>query len=294
MSYILEALRKVERQRRVRAVPDLATVHGPSPARRVWVPVVLGVLLVNAGLLALLLWYRPWAPSALPPVPLAKAPAADVAGPPPAASDASALATPPGVGPPASSPAVAPAPPVVASAPSPAVTPAPSPGAAASGPGPTAGAPAPDVPAHMVPPAPAAPRVRVTVPASPGDAAVARDAATPEQSGTPERPAVAEPSPRDPAPTTGATPPPARPAPRAAVKATVPAGLPAPFRDAVSRLRLEALVYADSPKDRKVFINGRRYVEGDKLDDGIVVERIVEEGAVLSYLGHRYVLRHFR
>jgi hypothetical protein len=62
----------------------------------------------------------------------------------------------------------------------------------------------------------------------------------------------------------------------------------------VSRLRLEALVYADSPKDRKVFISGRRYVEGDKLDDGIVVERIVEEGAVLTYLGHRYVLRHFR
>lgn len=267
MSYILEALRKVERQRRVRAVPDLATVHGPSPARRVWVPVVVGVLLVNAGLLALLLWYRPWAPSAAPPAPLAKAPAADVAGPPPAASDASAPAPPPGAGPPAPSPAVAPAPPVVASAPSPAVTPAPSPGAAGSGPGPTAGVPAPaqqsgaaapDVPAPMVPPAPAAPRVRVTVPAPPGDAAAARDA------------------------------------PRAAVKATVPADLPAPFRAAVSQLRLEALVYADSPKDRKVFINGRRYVEGDKLDDGIVVERIVEEGAVLSYLGHRYVLRHFR
>jgi hypothetical protein len=74
----------------------------------------------------------------------------------------------------------------------------------------------------------------------------------------------------------------------------MPADLPSPFRDAVSQLRLEALVYADKPEDRKVFINSRRYVEGDKLDNGIVVERIVEEGAVLAYAGHRFVLRHFR
>ncbi len=53
-------------------------------------------------------------------------------------------------------------------------------------------------------------------------------------------------------------------------------------------------MYADNPKDRKVFISGRRYVEGDKLDSGIVVERIVEEGVVLSYAGQRHVLRHFR
>ena len=72
------------------------------------------------------------------------------------------------------------------------------------------------------------------------------------------------------------------------------ADLPEPFREALAQLRLEALVFADSPKDRKVFINGRRYVEGEKLEDGILVERIIEEGAVLSYGGHRYVLRHFR
>ncbi len=277
MSYILEALRKVERQRRVRAIPDLATVHGPSPARRFWRPVVLGVLLVHAGFLALLLWYRPWAPSVPPPPPLARAPAADVAGPPPAASEASAPATaPPDVGPPTSSPTVAPAPPVVAPAPPPAVVPAPSLGAASSGPGPTAGVVTSDVPA------PSAPRVRVTPPASPGDATAARDTATPEPTSTPERPGAAAPS--SPAP----------PAPRAAARAALPSDLPAPFRDAVSQLRLEALVYADSPKDRKVFINSRRYVEGDKLDNGIVVERIVEEGVVLSYAGHRFVLRHFR
>lgn len=72
------------------------------------------------------------------------------------------------------------------------------------------------------------------------------------------------------------------------------ADLPESFREAISQLRLEALVFADSPKDRKVFINGRRYVEGEQLEDGILVERIIEEGAVLSHGGHRYVLRHFR
>jgi general secretion pathway protein B len=89
--------------------------------------------------------------------------------------------------------------------------------------------------------------------------------------------------------------PPAATAPRRqAAKTTAVADLPEPFREAVSELRLEALVFADSPKDRKVFINGRRYMEGDKLEDGILVERIIEEGAILSHGGHRFVLRHFR
>ncbi|MGH7310237.1 MAG: general secretion pathway protein GspB [Candidatus Rokuibacteriota bacterium] len=289
MSYILEALRKVERQRRARTVPDLATVHSPSGARRVWVPVILAALLVNAGFLTLLLWYRPWASSG-PPPPLAQAPAADATGTPPAISGASAPA-PPVV---ASVPALTPAPPL---------TPTPSPGATSSGSGSTAGV---DSPAQQssaaVPEVPvsSAPRVRITVPVSPGDA-TARDAAAPEPSGTPERP-VADPGsssrpapgPAEPAPSPRVTPQPVEPAPRGAVRTAIPADLPAPFRAAVSQLRLEALVYADNPKDRKVFISGRRYVEGDKLDSGIVVERIVEEGVVLSYAGQRHVLRHFR
>jgi general secretion pathway protein B len=95
-------------------------------------------------------------------------------------------------------------------------------------------------------------------------------------------------------PATRTAPPAAGSATRETVKAAVPANLPPSFQAAVSQLRLEALVYAQSPGDRKVFINGRRYLQGDTLDDGILVEKIVEEGAVLSYRGHRYVLRHFR
>ncbi len=282
MSYILEALRKVERQRKVRTIPDLATVHGPSQARRLWMPVFFGALLVNAGFVALLLWYRPWASSEPLPPPLAQAPAADVAGTPPAVPEAPAP------------------PPAVASAP--ALTPAPSPGAASPGsttgvdsPAQQSSAATPDVPALSTP------RVRINVPASPGEATAARDAAAPEPSGTPERPVAVPgsssrpaPAPGELGPTPGATPQPARPTPSVAVKTAIPADLPAPFRAAVAQLRLEALVYADNPKDRKVFISGRRYVEGDKLDSGIVVERIVEEGAVLGYAGHRHVLRHFR
>jgi general secretion pathway protein B len=128
------------------------------------------------------------------------------------------------------------------------------------------------------------------LPAQPGSSAGATEPAPPRDdptSRTARRTAARQPE-RSPEP-------PAATAPRRqAAKTTAAADLPEPFREAVSELRLEALVLADSPKDRKVFINGRRYVEGDKLEDGILVERIIEEGAILSHGGHRFVLRHFR
>lgn len=283
MSYILEALRKVERQRRGRAIPDLATVHGPSAAgRRIWVPVVSGVLLVNAGLLALLLWYRPETPPAPSPTTQAEAPAADAAGPPPAASDAPASAAAAAAVPPGSPPSTEPAPAVVASAPSTAapvgaqpaepVSAPPAPPASASNERRIGGPEIPD-PGSSVRTAESGPRVRITVPGS--DAAREVEVARGAAAGTP-------------------APPPSAGSAGASVKAAVPADLPPSFRAAVSQLRLEALVYAQSPGDRKVFINGRRYLEGETLDGGILVEKIVEEGALLSYRDHRYVLRHFR
>jgi hypothetical protein len=70
--------------------------------------------------------------------------------------------------------------------------------------------------------------------------------------------------------------------------------MPASFRQALSRMRLEVLVYSDDPADRQVFINGRRYGQGERIDDTIVVEEIVSEGVVLSWAGHRHLLRHLR
>ncbi len=70
--------------------------------------------------------------------------------------------------------------------------------------------------------------------------------------------------------------------------------IPASFRQAVSGMRLEVLVYSDDPAGRQVFINGRKYVKGDRIDDTILVEDIVGEGVVLSWEGHRHFLRHLR
>jgi hypothetical protein len=91
------------------------------------------------------------------------------------------------------------------------------------------------------------------------------------------------------APTTPAAP--AAPDPAAP---DVPNELPAAFRDAVSQLRLQALVYSDDPQERRVFINGRGFSEGQRVDGGILIEEIRDEGVVLSYEGHRHVLRHRR
>jgi hypothetical protein len=85
---------------------------------------------------------------------------------------------------------------------------------------------------------------------------------------------------------------PAAPAPGPADSA--PSEVPAAFREAVAQLRLEALVYSDQPQERKVFINGRGYVQGQRLDGGILVEQILSEGVMLSYEGHRQILWHGR
>jgi general secretion pathway protein B len=63
MSFILDALKKSEQERRRREVPDLHTEHAPILARRPRIPwsLVIGLaLLLNAGLL--LWWLRPWQP----------------------------------------------------------------------------------------------------------------------------------------------------------------------------------------------------------------------------------------
>jgi hypothetical protein len=57
------------------------------------------------------------------------------------------------------------------------------------------------------------------------------------------------------------------------------------------RLTLDVLVYSEVPAERLVFINGRKYVEGQTLDGDAVVEQITPDGAVLQHQGKRIVLR---
>jgi general secretion pathway protein B len=55
-------------------------------------------------------------------------------------------------------------------------------------------------------------------------------------------------------------------------------------------MHLDIHVYAPVPADRFVFINMRKYVEGQKLQEGPVVERITRDGVVLNQQGLRFLL----
>ncbi|HEU4438633.1 MAG TPA: general secretion pathway protein GspB [Methylomirabilota bacterium] len=56
-------------------------------------------------------------------------------------------------------------------------------------------------------------------------------------------------------------------------------------------MKLEVLVYSDSAPHRFVFINGRKFTEGQRVDEGVVLERIQADSAVLSYQGQKFLLR---
>jgi len=50
------------------------------------------------------------------------------------------------------------------------------------------------------------------------------------------------------------------------------------------------VVYSEVPTERMVFIDGRRYAEGDRVDADTVVERITPQGAVVTRRGQRFTL----
>jgi general secretion pathway protein B len=60
------------------------------------------------------------------------------------------------------------------------------------------------------------------------------------------------------------------------------AGLPA--------LSVDLHIFSDEPAKRAVFINGRRYTQGDRIIEGPMVEEITPEGAVLRHRGQRFLL----
>jgi general secretion pathway protein B len=59
---------------------------------------------------------------------------------------------------------------------------------------------------------------------------------------------------------------------------------------ALPELHLDVHVYATKPADRFVYINMRKYHEGNTLQEGPIVERIRRDGVVLNYRGLRFVL----
>jgi general secretion pathway protein B len=79
------------------------------------------------------------------------------------------------------------------------------------------------------------------------------------------------------------------------VRRTTDAGVPLYSQAAASgaplpELRLDLHVYAARPEERFVMINMKKLHEGDSLPEGVRVESITPEGAVLSHNGSRFLL----
>lgn len=55
-------------------------------------------------------------------------------------------------------------------------------------------------------------------------------------------------------------------------------------------LRLDIHVYSINPAERFVFVNMRKYTEGQQLSEGPQVERITGDGAILNQSGMRFLL----
>jgi general secretion pathway protein B len=270
MSYILDALRKAERDRELSRVPTLVTAHGSAESvrRPQWVWAFTGALALSAVVASGIFWASRHS-----------TPLREVAPSPPAAADASSSAQ---VSAEATPRAVERVPeakaPVVARAP----------GSAVERP-PGGGAPVRPEAAPATPPASTA---------RSGRPAAARPTEAPEAS----RAAAADlrPAPSSTRPVEAPTPAPASGGDLVAA----PAGTPTPAPDVeamraeppasaqpVARLTLDVLVYSDVPAERLVFINGRKYVEGQTVDGDAVVEQITPSGAVLRRQGRQLLLQ---
>jgi general secretion pathway protein B len=251
MSYILEALRKAERERRLGQAPTLEAVYAAAPVarRRPWPWLLLGAaLLVNAGVVGWLWW------------PVEQNPPAVAAAP---------VATP--------APVVAPA-----------LTPAPPPSnnnRAATTPRPVSVAVAPSTPSTAsTPPTPSTP---TTTPPAPPAAPRKKPEAARKTDPTANRPPEAEAKdpkvakePREKAASTANT---------AALPPAIQ-DLPLSVLRNAPDLNLDVHVYSETKGKRFVLINARRYREGEKLSEGPTLESITPEGAVLRHQGKRFLL----
>ena len=80
---------------------------------------------------------------------------------------------------------------------------------------------------------------------------------------------------------------PPRAAPSASASHTPPVS---ELRTLMAKLSLQVLSFSAEPRDRFVFVNGRKYVEGQSIDDKLLIERITDGGVLLSYRGERATL----
>jgi general secretion pathway protein B len=263
VSYILDALRKAERDRQVARVPTLTTTHAAAePVRRLAWAWAVGCGLALGAVVVYGFLRVPGRPEAV-----------REAARPPAAPAGPAV---PGAGADAETP-----PPPLARAPK-RGEPAP---ALASGPAVERARPR-VAPLDKAPAAerPGGDERRLPSTAGPSDAPETRGATLAQPSPAPVPAAPSGDPVTEPRPTADA----------AAPLAAVPAPRPSPDSGAGParpRLTLDVLVYSDLPGERFVFVNGRKYIEGQSVDGDAVIEQITPEGAVLRHEGKQFVLR---
>jgi general secretion pathway protein B len=58
----------------------------------------------------------------------------------------------------------------------------------------------------------------------------------------------------------------------------------------IPELKLDIHVFSANPAERFVFVNMRKYLEGQALPEGPIVEKITTDGVILNQRGLRYVL----
>lgn len=232
MSYILDALKKAERDRRGR-VPTLGTMHAPAAVRRrpLWPWIAGGALAVNAVALVVVLHGIGTAPR-------------PVEAPPASRADATASASNGAQGSPAQQ-----------------ITP---PGSVAQ----PVALPARSEPIQ-VSRRPAAPAPSVAAPAIASKRAAAADKAVGSRARLEEEHPRPSPAPVE-----------------------HPAGrLSTATRANGADLKLDVLVYADDPAQRSAWINGQRYVEGQRVTGRLAIETITPDTVVLTGEGQRMLLR---
>ncbi|MGD0503151.1 MAG: general secretion pathway protein GspB [Steroidobacteraceae bacterium] len=271
MSFILDALKKSEIERQRQSVPGLMDT-GPAPRRArfpVWAIALTALLAINLTVLIIVL-----ARGGLPG--LLGRPAQDtrIASP---GETAASNATPPLPAPPAGN-----APVTAGNAPP--ANAAPSAGNAQVAGNAQAAADSKPPDHHFSPMDPAAP---VYAPEIPADSAPTGSAlaAAPVQ---PSRPSLSDASSssgreRDPVLTSGGD------KSDQEVLPTI-SELDLTGANALPEMHLDVHVYATKPAERFVYINMRKYREGNTLAEGPMLERIRRDGVVLDYHGLRFVL----
>jgi len=260
MSYILDALKKAERERGITRMPSLTAAREPGAAGRSWLAAVSGVLFVGVVVALLFILSNPGKPPTPSPSAATQNRPAARAG----AEEAGQAAS------------VRPAPAPVGQSPHTDDTRGSGTSATRSGSGLTA---ASRTDGESIPLGPGAQK-------PPGNEPTASRSVPAESRSqvSPAEPAVAPP-PQPAVDTAGAPAGQVVPAP-GEIQAKPPS-----LKEAMSRMTLNILVYDDSEAARRVVINGRKYVKGDYVDGHYLVESITLEGAVLTYDGERALLR---